>query len=79
MTNSDRHRDDPYLQVLVGIASELSQIKMELQRMNDAPAEPDVESFECRCGDVLPGETAAERHARDDHNAPKDAWREMYA
>lgn len=75
--------DDPYLRVLMGIAYQLSAIAHELQRANDAREHAvdgaDIETFDCRCGETPQGEMAARRHSIDEHNAPPDHWREMYA
>lgn len=72
--------DDPYLRAFLGICAELSAIRRELQRANEAATAPDGESFECRsCGATLAGPEAAERHAVQEHNAPADAWETLYA
>ena len=70
--------DDPYLQCLIGIAAELTAIRQQLQQLNNEPPEPNLETFECRCGRVVAGESAAREHARDEHNAPRGAWSDLY-
>lgn len=84
MTDDDP--EDPYLEVLGWIATELSLIRVELQQSNthleddQSSEQPDSrELFTCRSCDVpLEGERAARQHAVEEHGAPVDNWRELY-
>lgn len=72
--------DDPYLAVLMGIASELTAIRQELQRQNASQETntPAGDEYTCQsCDESVPDEQAARRHAEDEHNAPDGAWRSI--
>lgn len=74
--------EDPYLKVGIGIGRELAGIRQQLEELNaklgGEDGTQDESAYECRCGETVVGDDAAERHAVDDHNAPPDHWREMY-
>lgn len=65
---------DPYLRALLGIGAELTQIRLELQKLN-APRETgdDSPTHECRCGATFGDMDTARDHVRDKHNAPPGA------
>lgn len=80
----DDDSEDPYLEVLGWIATELSLIRVELQRSttdlgSEPTDQPDEETFTCRSCDVpLEGARLAQQHAIDEHSAPTENWRELY-
>lgn len=80
MTDQDP-ADDPYLLTLGQIAAELTQIRVEFQRMNAGRDGRTDErpAFECQhCPETLRGVEAAKQHAVDDHGAPRSDWRLCY-
>lgn len=79
MTSDTDETAEQIVQCLVGIGAELSAIRQELQKLNDEPPEPALETYDCVCGLTIAGEAEAKRHAIEEHKAPRDSWRETYA
>lgn len=72
----DERADDPYLQVLVGIASELRGIRLALE---EPAGDDDPPDFTCtHCGQAFHTERQARQHAVDEHNAPAAHWRDAF-
>lgn len=70
--------------LLAGIGSELHALNLRLDRviaMMDTTDESDPDDvWDCqRCPATLNSSDMAEAHARDEHGAPRSAWREVYA
>lgn len=63
---------------LWAIYSELAKIRMLLQTQHPTAQPPDPEpTYECRhCNHATTSEAKAERHAVNDHGAPRDCWQE---
>ena len=58
--------------VLVGIHSELTQIRRLLEQADDAGGDGGAEQWTCgMCGETMP-KTELQAHAEKEHNAPKD-------
>ena len=56
--------------VLVGIHSELTQIRRLLEQADDAGGDGDTERWTCgMCGETMP-KTELQAHAVEEHNAP---------
>lgn len=62
------------------IYNELAKIRMLLQARHQADQSvQDVTYYHCAmCEETIPGEQKAERHAVQDHGAPREDWREVF-
>jgi len=80
---TDATPDDPYLHALIAIGAELTAIRHALESMSEREAETDSRpttqaTYHCRsCGATVTGGGAARQHATNDHNAPRDTWRDI--
>jgi hypothetical protein len=85
MSSSDGDQPDAVVQCLIGIGAELTKIRQELQRLNGdepaaEPAVPDTSNaITCRsCGKSFQSRQRADRHARDEHGAPRGHEAELF-
>ena len=74
----DEHAEQ-IINALTGIGAELTNIRIELQRLSHPEENPsELPSFQCRCEKTFQGEFAAKEHAKTDHGAPEGAWKDLF-